>query len=130
MTKPITAVALMMLYEDALFALNDPVGRYIQGRPTCRSRCLLPMGAPALSLMAPPAAWAKVMPSTGQTRAPRSTQYAGSIDPHAGPTMEYSALGSIRPTVKRRFSTRAIAWKSLLRGSASRANLALNGTTR
>ena len=29
MTKPITAVALMMLYEDALFALNDPVGRYI-----------------------------------------------------------------------------------------------------
>lgn len=29
MTKPITAVALMMLYEDARFALNDPVGRYI-----------------------------------------------------------------------------------------------------
>ncbi len=29
MTKPITAVALMMLYEEGLFFLNDPVAKYI-----------------------------------------------------------------------------------------------------
>ncbi len=29
MTKPITAVALMMLYEDGLFQLNDPAHRFI-----------------------------------------------------------------------------------------------------
>ena len=29
MTKPITAMALMMLYEDSLFNLTDPVSRYI-----------------------------------------------------------------------------------------------------
>lgn len=29
MTKPITAVALMMLYEEGKFFLNDPVARYI-----------------------------------------------------------------------------------------------------
>jgi CubicO group peptidase (beta-lactamase class C family) len=29
MTKPITSVALMMLYEDGLFQLNDPVHRFI-----------------------------------------------------------------------------------------------------
>ncbi len=29
MTKPITAVALMMLYEEGKFLLNDPVARYI-----------------------------------------------------------------------------------------------------
>ncbi|CAN5175492.1 serine hydrolase domain-containing protein [soil metagenome] len=29
MTKPITSVALMMLYERGLFQLNDPVSRYI-----------------------------------------------------------------------------------------------------
>lgn len=30
MTKPITAVAVMMLYEQGLFDLNDPVGRWIE----------------------------------------------------------------------------------------------------
>lgn len=29
MTKPITSVALMMLYEDGLFQMNDPVLKYI-----------------------------------------------------------------------------------------------------
>lgn len=29
MTKPITAVALMMLYEEGKFLLNDPIARYI-----------------------------------------------------------------------------------------------------
>ena len=29
MTKPITAVAVMMLYEEGRFFLNDPVGRYL-----------------------------------------------------------------------------------------------------
>ena len=29
MSKPITAVALMMLYEEGLFFLNDPVARYL-----------------------------------------------------------------------------------------------------
>ena len=29
MTKPITSVAVMMLYEDARFALDDPVGQYL-----------------------------------------------------------------------------------------------------
>ena len=29
MTKPITSVALMMLYEEGKFQLNDPVSRYI-----------------------------------------------------------------------------------------------------
>jgi len=29
MTKPITAVALMMLYEEGKFSLNDPIARYI-----------------------------------------------------------------------------------------------------
>ena len=29
MTKPITGVALMMLYEEGKFALNDPVARYL-----------------------------------------------------------------------------------------------------
>lgn len=29
MTKPITAVALMMLYEEGKFGLNDPIARYI-----------------------------------------------------------------------------------------------------
>ena len=29
MTKPITSVALMMLYEDGMFQLNDPVHRFI-----------------------------------------------------------------------------------------------------
>ena len=29
MTKPITSVAVMMLYEEGHFKLNDPVGRYI-----------------------------------------------------------------------------------------------------
>jgi len=31
MTKPITSIALMMLYERGLFQLNDPVSRYIPG---------------------------------------------------------------------------------------------------
>ena len=30
MTKPITAVAVMMLYEEGVFDLNDPVGRWIE----------------------------------------------------------------------------------------------------
>jgi CubicO group peptidase (beta-lactamase class C family) len=29
MTKPITSVAVMMLFEEGLFFLNDPVGRYL-----------------------------------------------------------------------------------------------------
>jgi CubicO group peptidase (beta-lactamase class C family) len=29
MTKPITAIGLMMLYEDGKFQLNDPIGKYI-----------------------------------------------------------------------------------------------------
>lgn len=29
MTKPVTSVAVMMLYEEGLFKLNDPVGRYL-----------------------------------------------------------------------------------------------------
>ena len=29
MTKPITSVALMMLYEKGYFQLNDPVSRYV-----------------------------------------------------------------------------------------------------
>ena len=29
MTKPITSVAVMMLYEQGLFQLDDPVGRFI-----------------------------------------------------------------------------------------------------
>jgi CubicO group peptidase (beta-lactamase class C family) len=29
MTKPITGVALMSLYEDGLFALDDPLARYL-----------------------------------------------------------------------------------------------------
>ena len=29
MTKPITSVAVMMLYEEGLFFLDDPVGRYL-----------------------------------------------------------------------------------------------------
>ena len=29
MTKPITSVALMMLYEEGLFQLDDPVGLYL-----------------------------------------------------------------------------------------------------
>ena len=29
MTKPITSVALMMLYEKGMFSLNDPVHRYL-----------------------------------------------------------------------------------------------------
>ena len=29
MTKPITSVAIMMLYEKGKFALDDPVGRFI-----------------------------------------------------------------------------------------------------
>jgi CubicO group peptidase (beta-lactamase class C family) len=29
MTKPITSIALMQLYERGLFALNDPVHRFI-----------------------------------------------------------------------------------------------------
>ena len=46
MTKPITAVALMMLYEDGLFQLNDPVhrvhsavarSRRVPGRRSCRT---------------------------------------------------------------------------------------------
>ena len=31
MTKPITSVAMMMLYEEGLFQLNDPVAKYIPG---------------------------------------------------------------------------------------------------
>ncbi len=31
MTKPITSVAVMMLYEEGHFQLDDPVSRYIQG---------------------------------------------------------------------------------------------------
>ena len=29
MTKPITSVAVMMLYEEGLFKLNDPIGQYL-----------------------------------------------------------------------------------------------------
>src|SRR5262245_58012366 len=29
MTKPITSVAVMMLYEEGLFQLSDPISRYI-----------------------------------------------------------------------------------------------------
>src|SRR6185312_1067558 len=29
MTKPIASVALMMLYEDGLFQMNDPVSKYL-----------------------------------------------------------------------------------------------------
>src|SRR6516164_3669474 len=29
MSKPITIVAAMMLFEDARFALNDPIGKYL-----------------------------------------------------------------------------------------------------
>ena len=29
MTKPITGVALMMLYEEGKFLLNEPVAKYI-----------------------------------------------------------------------------------------------------
>lgn len=39
MTKPITSVAVMMLYEEGRFFLNDPVGRYLpelSGRPVAR----------------------------------------------------------------------------------------------
>ena len=31
MTKPVTSTALMMLYEDGNFQLDDPVSRYIAG---------------------------------------------------------------------------------------------------
>jgi CubicO group peptidase (beta-lactamase class C family) len=34
MTKPITGVALMSLYERGLFQLNDPVARFIPGGRT------------------------------------------------------------------------------------------------
>ena len=39
MTKPITSVAVMMLWEEGHFFLNDPVGRYLPelaGRPVAR----------------------------------------------------------------------------------------------
>lgn len=39
MTKPITSVAVMILYEEGHFFLNDPVGRYLPelaGRPVAR----------------------------------------------------------------------------------------------
>ena len=29
MTKPITSVAIMMLYEEGLFQLNDPVSKFV-----------------------------------------------------------------------------------------------------
>ena len=31
MTKPITSVAVMMLYEEGRFFLNEPIGRYLPG---------------------------------------------------------------------------------------------------
>ena len=36
MTKPITSVALMMLYEEGLVELTDPVSKYIPSFASCR----------------------------------------------------------------------------------------------
>ncbi len=44
MTKPITSVAVMMLYEQGKFGLNDPVGRYL---PELNSMQVIEEGDPA-----------------------------------------------------------------------------------
>jgi CubicO group peptidase (beta-lactamase class C family) len=52
MTKPITSVALMMLYEQGAFQLNDPVTRYI---PEWRNMRVYQSGvAPSFITAAPP----------------------------------------------------------------------------
>ena len=39
MTKPITGVALMILYEEGNFRLNDPIAMYMPEFPTSKLRC-------------------------------------------------------------------------------------------
>ncbi len=42
MTKPITSVAAMMLYEEGAFELKDPVGAFIRRSTTCASTRVAP----------------------------------------------------------------------------------------
>lgn len=50
MTKPVTAVALMMLYEEARLHLDDPVEAYL---PEFKNRQLLISGATSLDQTVP-----------------------------------------------------------------------------
>ena len=56
MTKPITSVAIMMLYEEGKLLLTDPVGDSSPSLPSSRC-CLLEMAAvAAVKVCVPPAA--------------------------------------------------------------------------
>ena len=38
MTKPLTSTAIMMLYEEGRFQLDDPISRYLPASRACASR--------------------------------------------------------------------------------------------
>ena len=98
MTKPVTSVALLMLYEEGKFQLNEPIARYL-----------------------PELANARVFDrETGRVvDAVRQPTIAGRVPPHRGLSLRCSGRDRLRSCLRARRVSSAPTWPSSRRSSAS-----------
>ena len=129
MTKPITSVALMSLYEHGLFKLTDPVHRYLpewrdqrvgvvnddgtprsSSSPSARCRCATCSRTPPVSRTA----GIRVIPSTSSTAKPASaaTTSTSKASSSCSATCRSSSTPAPRGTTRSRPTCAGDSWKS------------------